>query len=500
MAAALVLLGAGSAQAALSLQSVGNFAKPIYVTSHPEDAGLLFVAEREGTIQLVDGGTRKEFVDLSSVIGCAGSCESERGLMSIALSPDFEQDGRLFVFYADDVDGDLHIGRLTAAPDRESADPGSLEPWLAIPHPGFANHNGGQLQFGPDGFLYASTGDGGGTNDPNNNAQNPGSLLGKILRLDPDSPAPPQIWSSGLRNPFRFSFDAETGDMVIGDVGQGLREEIDFARSPSRGVVGGQGANYGWDCREGLLAGGGPSPACALAPADAFVPPVFEYPHTNDPDTGKFRCSVTGGYVVRDNALGSLRGHYVYTDFCSGTLRALQLPTGPAATQIGARAGHDCYLGLQVDSPVSFGEDAARRLYVVEQDGNVSRIVGQPPAQCPPPQPQPPQPPKANPPLALTFVGITAQRRRVERGKAAVLTVWVSPCRERRGETVALLRNGYRNGSKFLSRACTARFLRRVNRNTSFGAITYANEDYYAGDSRALRIKIKPRQRAARPR
>lgn len=496
MTAALVLLGAGSAQAGLSLQSVGNFAKPIYVTSDPGDAGRLFVVEREGTIQLVDGSSRKEFVDLSAAIGCAGSCEGERGLMSIALSPQFEQDGRLFVFYADDADGDLHIDRLIAAPDRESADPGDLEPWLEIPHPGFSNHNGGQLQFGPDGFLYASTGDGGGTNDPGDNAQNPNSPLGKILRLSPSTPpalpATSTIWSSGLRNPFRFSFDAATGDMVIGDVGQGVREEIDFARSPGSGQVGGEGANYGWDCREGLLAGGGPSPFCPALSTNPFVDPVFEYPHTNDPDTGQFRCSITGGYVVRNNELGSLRGNYVYSDYCSGALRALRLPASGAS-----RASGDCYLGLEVEKPVSFGEDAARRLYVVERDGAVSRIAGQPPAQCPPPPPQP-QPPKANPPLELTLVGIQAQRRRVERGKAAVLTVWVSPCRERRGDTVALLRNGYRNGSKFLSRACTARFLRRVNRNTTFRAVTYANEDFYAGDSRALKIKIKPRQRARR--
>jgi hypothetical protein len=283
--------------------------------------------------------------------------------------------------------------------------------------------------------------------------------------------------------------------MVIGDVGQSAREEIDFAPSPAPGVAGGNGANYGWDCREGLLPGVGPSPACALAPPGSFTEPVFDYPQTPDPTLGgSDRCSVIGGYVVRDLALGALYGRYVYTDLCSGALRTLKLPLGASAPASG-----DCSLGLRVENPVSFGEDAIGQLYVVEQGGGVFRLEGLPPVNCPFIPPQPPLPPQVGPQLDPTFVGITAQRRRVERGKAAVLTVWVSPCRERRGETIALLRNGNRNGSRFLSRACTARFLRRVHRNTTFSAITYANAEYLAGDSRPLRIRIEQRRRA-RPR
>lgn len=485
------LLGASNAQA-LTLEPVGSFDQPTYVTSDPGDAGRLFVVEREGTIQLIEDGVESEFADLSSEVEC---CISERGLLSIALDPDFDANGRLYAFYTGKEEpGELHVDELVSTdPGHKSA---SFEKkLLTIAHPGFANHNGGQLQFGPEGDLFVSIGDGGGTNDPGDNAQDLASPLGKLLRVDPDDPNLPdsyEIWASGLRNPYRFSFDSLTSDMVIGDVGQGAREEIDFAPSPFPGVVGGLGANYGWDCREGLLAGGGPSPACSLAPADAFTEPVFDYPHTPDPNLGgSSRCSVIGGYVVRDLALGALYGRYVYTDHCSGVLRTLKLPVSSSAP-----ANGDCSLGLRVESPVSFGEDAIGQLYVVEQSGGVFRLEGLPPVDCPFIPPQPPLSPETGPRPDPTFVGITAQRRRVERGKAAVLTVWVSPCRERRGETVALLRNGNRNGSRFLSRACTARFLRRVHRNTTFSAITYANAEYLAGDSHPLKIKIKPRHPA----
>ena len=495
--AVLLLLTLGAASApALTLDPVGEFDQPIYVTSDPSDAGRLFVAEREGTVQLVEDGVVTEFTDIGAAVGCGGSCEGERGLMSIALAPDFAASGRLFVFYANNGTGTLHVDELASVdPGHHTADPGTLTPLKEIPHPVRPNHNGGQLQFGPDGFLYASTGDGGGQNDPDDNAQDQSSPLGKILRIDPGNPGSPtsyDVWSSGLRNPFRFSFDRLSGDMVIGDVGQDAREEIDFAPSPFPGVVGGQGANYGWDCEEGLLPGVGPSPACALAPPGAFVPPVFDYPHTPDPALGgEDRCSVIGGYVARDPGLGALGGRYVYTDLCSGVLRSLRLPASAAAPASG-----DCSLGLRVESPVSFGEDAAGQLYVVEGGGTVSRLEGTPPVDCPVvPAPASP-PPAAKPQPKPSLVGITAQRRRVERGKAAVLTVWVSPCSERRGEAVALYRNGNRNGSKFLSRACTAHFLRRVHRNTTFAAVTYASDQYLAAGSRSLKVKVKPRTRA----
>ncbi|HEU4392285.1 MAG TPA: PQQ-dependent sugar dehydrogenase [Solirubrobacterales bacterium] len=480
----LALLGASSAQA-LTLQPVGSFDQPIYLTSDPGDAGRLFVVEREGTVQLVEGGVRSPFADLRAKVAC---CEGERGLFSIALDPDFDLNGRLFAAYTGEEEpGEVHVDELLASgPGHKSAV--FVKNLFTVPHGAKTTHNGGQLQFGPDGYLYLSTGDGGGANDELHNAQDPASPLGKVLRVDVDTGAY-EIWSSGLRNPFRFSFDRLSGNMVIGDVGQSLREEIDLAPSPFPGVVGGENANYGWNCREGSLLGpqgaGVPDPECATPPLGGFTEPVFEYSHAPDPDLGNPRCSITGGYVIRDPALGGLNGRYLYADYCAGALRSLRLPTTAAG-----QASEDCWLGLQVDHPVSFGEDTARRLYVVAKGGDVFRLAGQPPANC-----LPPPPAAAGPPLSPTFVGIKAQRRRVERGKAAVLTVWVSPCNGRKGDAVALVRNGHRNGSKFLNRACTARFLRRVFRGTSFAASTHQDLEYLPGESRHLRVRLAPHRR-----
>lgn len=504
---ALALLGAGSARA-LTLEPVGDFPHPTYVTSDPGDANRLFVVEREGTIDLVENGVTSQFADLSSKVQCSNECkESERGLMSIALAPDFDSSGRLYVDYINYVDGVIHVDELVAEPDRETADAGSLRPLLTIPHPDAANHNGGQLQFGPDNALYVSTGDGGAGDDKFHNAQNLESGLGKILRIEPDpggaapfykvlgNPFPAAafpkrtIWSYGLRNPFRFSFDSLSGDMVIGDVGQAQREEIDLAPSPFPAVVGGSGVNYGWNCREGLIAGPGDDLPPGQCATEAFTEPVFDYSHSPDPDLGDNRCAVIGGYVARDPRLGALYGHYLYADLCAGGLRALKLPSGA-----GGKASGDCSLGLPLNSPVSFGEDADRRLYVVEEGGNVYRLAGSPPANCPAPESPASALPQAQQPDP-TFVGITAQRRRVERGKAALLTVFVSPCNKRRGKTVELLRNGHSNGSRYLSRACTARFLPRVRQGTTFTAVTRADRDYMAGKSRRLTIRLAKHHR-----
>ena len=279
--------------------------------------------------------------------------------------------------------------------------------------------------------------------------------------------------------------------MVIGDVGQAAREEIDFAPSPFPAVTGGQGANYGWNCREGLVAGPATDPQCASAPADAFIEPVFDYGHTPDPGLKvPGRCAIIGGYVVRDPALGELDGHYVYADYCSGVVRSLQLPQVAQAP-----ASDDCALGPVLDNPVSFGEDAARRLYVVEQGGHVYRFAGQPSATCP--TPVPPTPPRVDPrpQPKPTIVGIKAQRRRVERGKVALLTVYVSPCDGRRGQTVELLKNGHPNGSRYLSRACTARFLPRIHGGTSFTAAIREGRGYQPGTSRHLTIRLAHRRR-----
>jgi hypothetical protein len=501
-------LGSGSARA-LSLEQVGgSFEAPTYVTSDPGHANRLFVAERKGQIKLVEKGVVSTFADLESEVGC---CEIERGLLSIALAPDFDSSGRLFVAYTGkgEPGGEIHVAELTASGDE--APLSSLRQVLdPIPHPTSLNHYGGQLQFGPEGDLFISTGDGGGSNDEHQNAQDLDSLLGKILRIDPDQSGalpytvPPgnpfageagrrgEIWSYGLRNPYRFSFDSRRGDMVIGDVGQGLREEIDFAPSAD-GAAGGAGADYGWNCREGLLPGTATDPQCATPPAGGFVAPVFDYPHSPDPDLGgPGRCAVIGGYVVRNEALGALYGNYVYADLCSGAIRAQRLPAGA-----GGESSGDCSLGLTVNHPVSFGEDAAKRLYVVEEGGRVYRLSGQPPAQCPvvPPGPAAGPPPPGAQPAAPTFIGIQAQRRRVQRGKMALLTVFVSPCSGRKGGSVTLLRNGHPHGSKFLSRACNARFSVRIRRGTTFSALTHEERGYLPGFSRKLTIRLAHRHR-----
>ena len=500
-AIALALLGANSAQA-LSLQKVGfGFEDPIYVTSSPANPGRLLVVERGGTIEALEDGTITPFADLSSEVSC---CEGEGGLQSIALAPDFDTSGRFYVDYTGkEVPGEIHVAEMQSPS-------GPLRNLLTIPHPTEKNHIGGQLQFGPDGDLYISTGDGGGGNDQFHNAQSKTKLLGKILRIHPNPTGPEPfftvpagnpfpaatfpantIWSYGLRNPFRFSFDRLTGDMAMGDVGQAAREEVDFAASPFPGIVGGAGANYGWNCREGFIAGPGDDPQCATTPISSFTDPVFDYPHTPDPDVpGPDRCAIIGGYVVRDPGLGALDGNYVYSDLCSGELRSLRLPEGPEG-----RSGGDCSLGLALDSPVSFGQGGDGHLYAIEQGGTIFRLTGSPPASCPVPTPVPPSPTTTATQVKSTQIGIKAQRRRVERGKRALLTVYVSPCEGRKGDPVELLRNGRPNGTRSLSRACTARFLPRVRGGTTFEASIREKHGFAAAESRRLTIRLAHRHR-----
>lgn len=503
---ALALLVAGSARA-LTLEPVGgSFDQPTYVTSDPGDASRLFVVERKGTIQLVVDGLTSKFADISSKIGCGVACSGERGLMSIALAPDFDSSGRFYVDYANNADGTIHVDELTASADRRTASLATLKPLLAIAHSQAANHNGGQIQFGPDGDLYVSTGDGGGGDDEFHNAQNLQKGLGKILRIDPRPGATPPyavpsnnpfatvpgdyapIWSYGLRNPFRFSFDRLSGDMVIGDVGQSAREEIDLAASPGPKLVGGAGANYGWNCREGLTGGPAGDPECTPPPPADFTDPVFDYPHSPDPDVGgPERCAIIGGYVIRDRSLGDLYGRYLYADLCAGQLRSLNL-ADPAASD---RPEHVTATRLN-----SFGEDSCGRLYEVEEGGRVYRLVGSIPAQCANPS-LPTAPTLATPKPKLagpTFIGIKAQRRRVERGKRALLTVFVSPCDGRKGAVIGLLRNGHPNGARLLSRACTARFVPLIRGGTTFAAITHEERGYVAAKSRRLTVRIAHRK------
>ncbi len=491
-------MGAASASA-IALHPIGSFDQPVFITSDQGNPERLFVVEREGAIRLVEDGSVSTFADLSPVVRC---CDGERGLLSMATAPDFATTGRFYVDYTDN-DGNIRVDELTATGD--VADPLSRRSVLNIPHLESASHNGGQLQFGPDGYLYISTGDGGGSNGEFHHAQNLNSPLGKILRIDPDQSGldpysvPPDnpfvggstqddaIWSLGLRNPFRFSFDRLTGGMAIGDVGQDAREEIDWAPSVAPGTAGGGGANYGWNCREGLLAGPGTDPECSTLALSHFTDPVFEYPH-EPVGRGAFGCSIIGGYVVRDPDLGSLNGRYVYTDFCTGDIRSLQLPATSGQPAVG-----DCSLGVHVDKPTSFGEDSAGRLYVASASGGVYRLGGLPSAGCPPPSPR--EPSGLRP---LPNVGIKAERRRVKRGKPALIVAWISPCEGHKGQQIRLLRGGRSNGSRFLSRACTARFHPRVRRRTVFRATLLPegeSSDFLFAESRRLTIKIDHRRR-----
>jgi Glucose / Sorbosone dehydrogenase len=366
---ALALPACGSASEAggtVGLRKIGSFEAPVYVTGAPGFPKLLFVVEQPGRIVVLRDGhrLRRPFLDLRGQVSYGG----ERGLLSIAFPPDYAQSKRLYVYYTDAA-GDIRVDEFR----RESAtraSKGSQRQVIAVPHPVNANHNGGQLQF-HGGYLFFGTGDGGSGGDPPNNAQNKDVLLGKLVRIDPrpsggqpytippdnpfvGRPGRDEIFSFGLRNPFRFSFDG--GRIAIADVGQNRFEELDFTT-----LAGARGANFGWDALEGFSTYTDEN--SGTADPGGTVKPIFAYGHGR----GGGSCSITGGYVVRDPRLRGLRGRYLYADFCEGRLRAL-------APHL-KRAGGDRPLGLRVASPSSFGEDDRHRLYVTSLEGPVFRLV-----------------------------------------------------------------------------------------------------------------------------
>jgi glucose/arabinose dehydrogenase len=349
--------------------------QPVHAAAPPGDARVL-VVERPGRVRIVKDGAllAAPFLDLAERVGSAGQ---EQGLLSIAFHPAFATNGRFFVAYTD-LAGALVIAELVvgaATPDR--AEPSTARVLLTIPHPGATNHNGGQLAFGKDGFLYAGTGDGGGAGDRPGNAQDTGVLLGKLLRLDVDGARPyaippgnpgfaaPEVWSYGLRNPWRFSFDRTTGDLYMGDVGQSSWEEVNFQPV---GATGGQ--NYGWNLVEGD--GHCFGAADCAAPGLTLVRPVAEYPTANG-------CAVTGGFVYRGAALPSLTGTYLYGDFCTGEVLAFRMSGGRATGQGDVTAA----LGGALPLLSSFGEDGAGELLAVQLDsaagGRVLRLVAREP-------------------------------------------------------------------------------------------------------------------------
>lgn len=382
LAALAVVVGAADARAA-KLKPVGEFDRPIYVTAPPGDDRRLFVVEREGTVRVIRKGRvlPRPFLRIPGGV----STEQERGLSSLAFAPDYRESRRLYVFYSTPTDGDPKGGdirvdefmRARKRPNRALA--GSQRRVLGIEHTRYATHYGGQLQFGPDGLLHISTGDGGGHGDPMRNGQDTGSLLGKILRIDPrergarDYSVPGsnpfvgtsgarEIFALGLRNPFRFSFDRGTGALAIADVGQNEIEEVNLRRPGQR-----PGANFGWNCYEGSrrYRGNHWTEDPCLAEGTTHVRPVLERSHSAGD------CSVIGGYVARHGSLGPLQGRYVYGDFCTGVIRSAELRPRGAIDDRPVRGA-----ALPPYSLVSFGEDAAGRIYVVSQHGGVYWLRG----------------------------------------------------------------------------------------------------------------------------
>jgi glucose/arabinose dehydrogenase len=366
---ALAILAPGSAAGAISAKEVGDFNRPTYVHGPEGAGGALFVVERAGRIKVVQGGRTlgPTFLDIEGRVSC---CAGERGLFSVAFAPDYATSGRLYVYFTD-RQGDIRVEEYRRSADdplRAKAD--TRRKVIQIRHRAFSNHNGGQLQFGPDGQLYLGTGDGGGAGDPRENAQSRRSLLGKLLRVDPmprkggpghgvprSNPfvrgkGANEIYARGLRNPWRFSFDGNR--IVIADVGQDRREEIDYET-----VDGARGANFGWDAFEGSARYRSPD---ASPPPRKHNRPIAQYGH------GGGRCAITGGYVVRDPQVPALEGRYVYGDLCTGEIRSLVPELG------GAR--DDRALGLREQGLTTFGEDAAGRVYFASAStGKVFRIV-----------------------------------------------------------------------------------------------------------------------------
>ncbi len=360
IAVALLLLGAvaggeaaGVVRIALEPVVTRGLSNPVLVTHAGGRSGRLFVVEQPGRIRIVANGTLAPapFLDLSSRVLSGG----ERGLLGLAFHPDYSRNGRYFVNYTRRPDGDTVIAEYHVSTDPNVSE--RTERVLLVIDQPYANHNGGMIAFGADGFLYIGMGDGGSSGDPENRAQNPQELLGKMLRIDvnrgspytipPDNPfvdggGRPEIWALGLRNPWRFSFDRQTHELYAGDVGQNAWEEIDVVR---------RGGNYGWRLMEGAHCFN--PQACDRQGLEL---PVAEYAN------GSGRCSVTGGYVYRGAAIPRLAGMYIYGDFCSGEIFGLRGGT--------RRVLLDTRLAIS-----SFGEDEAGEVYVVDHRGGVYRLI-----------------------------------------------------------------------------------------------------------------------------
>jgi glucose/arabinose dehydrogenase len=346
-----------------------TFDQPLHLTHAGDGSGRLFVVEKIGIIQVVQEGQKRPdpFLDIRSKVNAQAS---ERGLLSVAFHPAYETNGQFFVNYTNQ-DGHTVVARYHVSSDPNVADPASEEVILTIEQPA-ANHNGGQVAFGPDGYLYIGMGDGGAAGDPWGNAQNGAALLGKLLRIDvdsgsdssvlygipPDNPflqrsdVRPEIWALGLRNPWRFSFDRVTGDLYIADVGQNQYEELNFQPARSKG-----GENYGWNRMEGNAC----YPEGEPCQQEELEMPVLVYSHQGS------NCSITGGFVYRGSAFPAFQGIYFFADYCSGKVWTLCKTLG------GWQSALMLDTGMSISS---FGEDEAGELYLTTLwEGKVYQVM-----------------------------------------------------------------------------------------------------------------------------
>jgi len=362
-AARTIAAGPGAVKG-LRLARIASFSEPTYVTGAPGGGARVFVLQRSGQVMLLLNG-RKQSRPFLNIAGSVNAQGGEQGLLGIAFPADYAKSGLFYVDYT--IPGnDIKIVRFRrSAGNPNVADPGSARGVLTIDHHAFSNHNGGQLAFGREGELYIGVGDGGSENDPNDNGQNTGTLLAKILRIAPSpnggytipSSNPfvgragkrPEIWSYGLRNPWRFSFDRATGDMIIGDVGQDSWEELDFV-----GAGTGAGANFGWSIWEG-------NHRFRSGQAPHAIAPVLTASHSSG------YCAIIGGYVVRDKSLPGMYGRYVFGDYCRPKIESVKLARGRAT---GLRE-----TGLEVPAMSSFGQDASGHIYVTSLKGPVYRLL-----------------------------------------------------------------------------------------------------------------------------
>jgi glucose/arabinose dehydrogenase len=372
-----------------SIQIANGFTKPVYVCQPPGDNDRLFVLEQKGIIKIIKNGktVRKPYADLRNKVHNPITPGDERGLLGLAFHANYQNNGFVYINYSDKNDHTI-VSRFRVASDPDRLDTKSEKVLIKLKQP-FSNHNGGHMEFGPDGYLYISVGDGGKWGDPYNNAQNLGNLFGKILRIDVDTGDPyaipddnpfinnedakDEIWLYGLRNVWRFSFDWGKGDVYLGDVGQDLWEEIDFVAAENAG-----GQNFGWRVMEGNHCYN-PKEDCE----PTGVLPIFEYPNdanymkilTGMDEPNVDGCSVTGGYVYRGSTISELQGTYFFADYCSGNIWTFKEKNGKATEFQNRTEEINLGGGGFTNYISSFGEDNNGELYIVDYNGIIFKLT-----------------------------------------------------------------------------------------------------------------------------